>query len=81
MPMTKKQGKKSTMKAGIPSKDLKWNKDNVTDVDFPDAEITLEAMRNQNIAIRGCMRISMGLVYTREAWERKRKRVLSTPLP
>jgi hypothetical protein len=61
----------------------KLNRD-VTDVDFPDVEITRELrddiLKGKQV-ISGDMRIAMGKFYTDKEWESRRKKVLSRPLP
>ena len=74
-------GKRVMIMSKNDKKILKWNENNVTDVDFPETIITAEDLENQRVVTRGSMRISMGRVYTKEAWNKKRDKVLSTPLP
>jgi len=64
-------------------KPLDWTE--VVDRDMPDTSIITSEMRSDTIEntgrFRGSVRLAMGLFFTTEDYERKRKRILETPLP
>lgn len=66
-----------------PRKALGWR--DVVDKELPDTSVITSEMREDTIdnssRFRGSVRLAMGLFFTTEEYERKRKRILETPLP
>ncbi len=53
----------------------------IWDADFGEPKVDRKLTEKFALKHRGSVRVSMGLFYTKEEWEDRKKEVLSKPLP
>ena len=56
-------------------------KTDIWDIDFKQPMFDRDLTMMFSSKHRGSVRLSMGLFYTKEEWDRVREKVLNTPLP
>ena len=62
-------------------KGLFLEQENVLDVEPKEPKLDRELTLRFSPRNRGSVRLSLGLFYTKEEWEQRRKELLSKPLP
>ena len=68
--------------AGIESlKGLFIKQKNILDIEPEEPKLDKQLAIRFSTRNRGSVRLSQGLFYTREEWDRRRKELLSKPLP